>query len=78
MQSRCVCDARVRHTFTIQSLEILAFVQPIQAKEVATAFPELFSGLGRLKGNSYKIKLREGATHHLVSIPQEEFLYHFA
>ena len=33
----------------IQSLEILAFVQPIQAKEVATAFPELFSGLGRLK-----------------------------
>ena len=54
----------------IQSLEILAFVQPIQAKEVATAFPELFSGLGRLKGNSYKIKLREGATPFSLNTPR--------
>lgn len=48
-------------TPAIQALNVAVLIEPVQGDNVVEQFPELFKGLGKLK-DSYKIKLREGAT----------------
>ena len=53
---------------TIQVLKVAVLVEPVQGDNVAEQFTELFKGLGKLK-ESYKIKLREGATPFTLTTP---------
>ena len=53
----------------IEALKIVAFMNGIQFQEVIKRFPQLFTGLGRLK-DSYKIKLKEGAIPFALSVPR--------
>jgi len=52
----------------IEALNIVAFVNGIQVQDVVKQFPNLFTGLGRLK-DSYEIKLRQGATPFALAVP---------
>ena len=52
----------------IQALNVAVLIEPVQGDNVVEQFPKLFKGLGKLK-NSYKIKLREGATPFALTTP---------
>ena len=41
----------------IEALQILSFVEPVQASDIFIQFPQLFTGLGKLQ-DSYQINLR--------------------
>lgn len=53
----------------IQALNVAVLIEPVQGDYVVEQFPELFKGLGKLK-DSYKIKLREGATPFALTTPR--------
>lgn len=53
----------------IQALHVAVLIEPVQGDNVVEQFPELFKGLGKLK-DSYKIKLREGATPFALTTPR--------
>ena len=53
----------------IEALQVVSFVEPIQANEVFTLFPNLFTGLGKLKDN-YQIKLRSDAKLYTMQVPR--------
>ena len=53
----------------IEALNIAAFVNGVQLQDVVKQFPQLFTGLGRLK-DSYKIKLRQEAIPFALSVPR--------
>ena len=44
----------------IEALQVVSFVEPVQVSELFTLFPNLFTGLGKLKDN-YQIKLTSDA-----------------
>ena len=53
----------------IKALNIVAFVNGIQVQDIMKHYPNLFTGLGRLK-DSYKIKLTQGAEPFALSVPR--------
>ena len=53
----------------IEALNIVAFVNGIQVQDIMKHYPNLFTGLGRLK-DSYKIKLTQGAEPFALSVPR--------
>ena len=53
----------------IQAFNVAVLIEPVQGDYVVEQFPELFKGLGKLK-DSYKIKLREGATPFALTTPR--------
>ena len=53
----------------IEALQLLTFLNGIKLDDIIRKFPTLFTGLGRLK-DSYKIKLKAGATPYALSVPQ--------
>ena len=56
---------------TIQKLELVKRIQEVTLDEeyITAEYPELFSGLGRIKG-SYRIELEESAKPYSVSTPR--------
>ena len=53
----------------IEALQLLTFLNGIKLDDIIRQFPTLFNGLGRLK-DSYKIKLKAGATPYALSVPR--------
>ena len=53
----------------IEALQVVSFIEPVQASEVFTLFPKLFTGLGKLKDN-YQIKLRSDAKPYTLQVPR--------
>ena len=53
----------------IQALNVAVLIEPVQGENVVEQFPKLFRGLGKLK-DSYRIKLREGATPFALTTPR--------
>ena len=53
----------------ITALNLVALVGGLEQKEVMKKFPNLFSGLGRLK-DSYRIQLKEGAQPFTLTAPR--------
>ena len=53
----------------IKALQILSFVEPVQASDIFMQFPQLFTGLGKLQ-DSYKIKLRNDAKPFALNAPR--------
>ena len=53
----------------IQALQILSFVEPVQASDIFIQFPQLFTGLGKLQ-DSYQIKLRNDAKPCALNAPR--------
>ena len=53
----------------IEALQVVSYVEPIQASQVFTMFPNLFNGLGKLEG-SYHIKLRNDAKPYTLQVPR--------
>ena len=57
----------------IEALQVVSYVEPIQASQVCTMFLNLFTGLGKLQG-SYHIKLRNDVkTLHASSTTMSSF-----
>ena len=53
----------------IEALQVVSFVEPIKASKVFTLFPNLFTGLGKLKDN-YQIKLKGDAKPYTLQVPR--------
>ena len=53
----------------MEALQVVSFIEPVQASEVFTLFPKLFIGLGKLKDN-YQIKLRSDAKPYTLQVPR--------
>ena len=53
----------------IEALQLLTFLNGIKLDDIIKQFPTLFTGLRRLK-DSYKIKLKAGATPYALSVPR--------
>ena len=53
----------------IEALQILSFVEPVQASDIFIHFPQLFTGLGKLQ-DSYQIKLRNDAKPFALYAPR--------
>ena len=53
----------------IEALQILSFVEPVQASDIFIQFPQLFTGLGKLQ-DSYQIKLRNDAKPFALNAPR--------
>ncbi len=53
----------------IKALDVVAVVEQVQGEDVTKQFPELFTGLGRLKDN-YKIELKSDATPFALTTPR--------
>ena len=53
----------------IEALQVVSFVEPVQVSELFTLFPNLFTGLGKLKDN-YQIKLTSDAKPYTLQAPR--------
>ena len=53
----------------IKALGAVSMVNQVHSEDVANQFPELFTGLGKLKDN-YKIKLKSDATPFALTTPR--------